>query len=128
MNFYKNLLTLMLINYQNWKENNSIQSRTELVSHDLREVCCKIQTFSCQPSSSNKSVIFLQSWLTKCINTLKPFWPILGQRKTSLVIFLWKRRTRSVVFLANIISNGLYQAFRNNIVAKKHNWTRSSFS
>ena len=42
------------------------------------------------------------------INTLNLFWPILGQRKNSLV-----------VFLANIISNGLLQAIRNNIVAKK---------
>ena len=28
---------------------------------------------------------------------------ILGQRKTSLVVFLWKRRTSSVVFLAKIL-------------------------
>ena len=52
------------------------------------------------------------------LNTLKHFWFILGKRKTSLVIFIWKRRTSSVVFLANIISNGLYQAIRFNIVAK----------
>ena len=37
------------------------------------------------------------------INTLKLFWPIMGQRKTSLVIFLCKRRTSSVVFLAIIL-------------------------
>ena len=43
------------------------------------------------------------------------FWLILGQRKTSL----WKRRTISVVFLANNFSNGLYKTIRNNIVAKK---------
>ena len=30
-----------------------------------------------------------------------------------------KRRTNSVVFLANIISSGLIYAIRNNIVAKK---------
>ena len=42
----------------------------------------------------------------------------IGPRKTSLVVFLLKRRTSSVVFLANIISNVLYQAIRNNIVAK----------
>ena len=68
-----------------------------------------------------------KSWIIKKIyqrhikdnNTLKLFWPILGQRETSLVIFLWKMRTISVVFLANIIPNGLYQVIRNNIVAKK---------
>ena len=43
------------------------------------------------------------------INTLIVFWLILGQRKTSLVVFLCKRITNSVVFLA----------IRNNIVAKK---------
>ena len=37
------------------------------------------------------------------LNTLKLFWPILGQRKTSLVIFLWKSRTNPVVFLATIL-------------------------
>ena len=31
---------------------------------------------------------------------MKLFWPALGQRKTSLLIFLWKRRTISIVFLA----------------------------
>ena len=31
-------------------------------------------------------------------NNLMVFWPILDQRKTSLVFFLWKRRTSSVVF------------------------------
>ena len=53
------------------------------------------------------------------INTLMLFWPMLGQRKTSLVVFLCKMRTSSVVVLTNIIYNGLYQAIRNNIVAKK---------
>ena len=33
------------------------------------------------------------------INTLMLFWPILGQMKTSLVVFLWKRRTSSVICL-----------------------------
>ena len=32
-----------------------------------------------------------------------------------------KRRTSSVIFLANIIPNDLYYAIRNNIVAKKTN-------
>ena len=46
-----------------------------------------------------------KSWIIKKIyqrhikdnNTLKLFWPILGQRETSLVIVLWKRRTSSVI-------------------------------
>ena len=49
-------------------------------------------------------------WYTSICNkviwyiiNLKHFWPTLGQRKTSLVIFLWKRRTSSVVFLAIIL-------------------------
>ena len=46
------------------------------------------------------------------------FWPILGQRKTSLVIFYEKEREFSCLFDHNIISNGLYQALRNKIVAK----------
>ena len=50
---------------------------------------------------------------------MKLYWPLLGQKKTCLVIFLWKRKTSSDVFLANVISNGLYQAIKNNIVAKK---------
>ena len=50
---------------------------------------------------------------------LLTLWPILYQRKTSLVVFLWKRRTSSVVCSVNIISNGLIQAIRNNIVAIK---------
>ena len=54
------------------------------------------------------------------LNTLKHNWPILGQKKTSLVVFIWKRTTSLVVFFGNdIISNGLYQVIRNNIVAKK---------
>ena len=50
--------------------------------------------------------------------TVMLFWLILGQKKTSLVVFLLKRRTSSVVFLANIISNGLILAIINNIMAK----------
>ena len=46
------------------------------------------------------------------------FWPNMDQRKTSLAFF-YEKRTSSVVFLANIISNGLIYAIRNNIVAKK---------
>ena len=41
--------------------------------------------------------------LNKFINILMLFWPILGQRKTNTVVFLWKRRTSSVVFLATIL-------------------------
>ena len=37
------------------------------------------------------------------INIFKLFWLTLGQRKTSLVIFLWKRRMSSVVFMAKIL-------------------------
>ena len=36
--------------------------------------------------------------MKRCINTLKFFLPILSQRKTSLFIFLEKRRTSSVFF------------------------------
>ena len=36
-------------------------------------------------------------------NTLMLFWPILGKRKTSLVVFVWKRRISSVVFLASTL-------------------------
>ena len=35
--------------------------------------------------------------LVVIINTLMIFWPILGHRKTSLVVFLWKRR--KILFL-----------------------------
>ena len=59
-------------------------------------------------------------YFIRLINTLMLFWPILGQRKTSLVVFLWKRSTSSVVFLStNIISNGIYKAIKNNIGDKK---------
>ena len=37
------------------------------------------------------------------LNTLKHFWLILDQKKISLVVFLWKRRTNSVVYLATIL-------------------------
>ena len=60
-----------------------------------------------------------QTLRSKSFNTMKLFWLILDQRKTTLVIFLWKMRTSSLVFLANIISNALYQTIRNNVVAKK---------
>ena len=36
------------------------------------------------------------------INTFKQNWPILAQRKTSLIVFLWKR-TSLVLFLATIL-------------------------
>ena len=35
-------------------------------------------------------------------NTLNNNWPILGQRKTSLFVFLWKGWTSSVVFFVTI--------------------------
>ena len=53
------------------------------------------------------------------LNNLRHFYPILGQRKSSLVIFLWKMRTSSVVFLTNIISNGLCQALKIILWPKK---------
>ena len=37
------------------------------------------------------------------LNTLMIFWHILGQRKNSLVVFLWKRKTSLIVFLATIL-------------------------
>ena len=56
----------------------------------------------CKIEKDYDSIIFLP-FLT--------LWSFFGtywtKRKTSLVIFLWKRRTSSVVFLANIISSGL---------------------
>ena len=53
------------------------------------------------------------------VNTLMLFWPIISQRKTSLVFFLRKENEFSCLFGHNIISLGLYQAIRNNIVTKK---------
>ena len=53
------------------------------------------------------------------LNTLMLFWLILGQRKSSLVVFLSKRGMSSVVFLTKIISNSLNQVIRNNIIVKK---------
>ena len=57
----------------------------------------------------------------QCFYTLILFWPILGQRKTSLVVFLYKRRTSSVVFFfANFISNGLtYSRLLEIVLGKK---------
>ena len=47
-------------------------------------------------------------WLEVAVNTLKDFWLILGQRKTRLVVFLWKKKNKfSCFFELNIISNGL---------------------
>ena len=51
--------------------------------------------------------------------TLKLFWPILGQRKNSLVIFFMKKENEfSCLFGHNIISISLYQTIRNNIADK----------
>ena len=47
-------------------------------------------------------VVFVLMKLPSLINTLMLFWFILDQRKSSLVVFLWRRRTSSVVFLSNI--------------------------
>ena len=51
-------------------------------------------------------------------NTLKHFWPRLGQRKTSLDIFMKRENKFSYLFGHNIISNGIYQAIRNNFGQK----------
>ena len=50
------------------------------------------------------------------LNTFMLVWSLLGQRKTSLVVFLWKWRTSSVVFLLFLMA---YISHRNIIVAKK---------
>ena len=47
------------------------------------------------------------------------FWSILGQRKTSLFVFYEKGEQVQLFFWSIFFSNGLYQAIRNNIVAKK---------
>ena len=44
-----------------------------------------------------------RGYVPMLFNTLKFFWLIFGQRKTSLVIFLCKRRKSSVVFLSKIL-------------------------
>ena len=49
------------------------------------------------------------------------FWLILDQRKTSLVVFFMKMENEfNCLFGLNIISNGLYQAMRNNISQKEN--------
>ena len=59
---------------------------------------------------------------------MKHNWLILGQSKTILVVFLWKMRTNSVVFLATILFlmalYGHYKQYRD----QKDNWTSSPFS
>ena len=51
---------------------------------------------------------------------MKHYRPIFGQRKTSLVVFFMKKKNEfSCLFGPNVISNRIYQAIRNNIVAKK---------
>ena len=47
------------------------------------------------------------------------FWLTLGQRKSSLVVFLWKRRTSSVVFLATILFLMSWYRLLETIFAKK---------
>ena len=68
------------------------------------------------------SFIYIKTYIKSCFiqfNTLMLFWPILGQRKISLVIFLWKRRTSSVVFLATILFLIAYIKPLEIILAKK---------
>ena len=52
-------------------------------------------------------------------NNLMLFWLILGQRKTSLFVFLWKRRMSSVAFLATILFLLAYIRPLEIILAKK---------
>ena len=52
------------------------------------------------------------------INTLIIFWPILGQIKTIFVVFLWKMRTNSVVFLPILFLMALHRPLEI-ILAKK---------
>ena len=73
-------------------------------------VLCSINNFTviilqftdCLGWNINKSVVnlFYEFILVSIINinTLMIFWLILGQKKTSLVIFLWKRRTSLLSF------------------------------
>ena len=62
--------------------------------------------------------IYLFSYGRFCLNTLKLFGPY--QAKGKLVqLYFYEKGERVQLSLANIISNGLIQAMRNNIVAIK---------
>ena len=52
-----------------------------------------------------KYLYYIFYWITFPwpFSTLMLFWLILGQRKISLVAFLWKNRTSSVVFLTTML-------------------------
>ena len=58
-------------------------------------------------------------YILDIINTFMLFWAILGQRKTSLVVFLWKIRTSSVVFSATILFLMAWYRPLEIILAKK---------
>ena len=92
-------------------------------------------------TSKNKVFIFNQSSISELIltpshiylyiahiNTLMLFWPILGQRKTSLVVFLWKMRSSLVVFLATILFLIAYITPLEIILWPKWQWQLNSFS
>ena len=51
--------------------------------------------------TSSTAIYF--SLINPTLNTLNILWPILGQRKSSLVVFLWKRRMSSVFFFNQYI-------------------------
>ena len=74
-----------------------------------------VMTFHCFIVTKSVLPVFFCLFL----NTLMLFWPILSQRKTSLVVFLWIRRTNSVVFLVIIgqLEIILYMHVNGGIVA-----------
>ena len=71
---------------------------------------------------NNFRIIFSEKYFfadINFINTLKVFWPIFGQRKTSILIFFEKIEGVQLFFFGhNIIFNDVYQAIRHNIGQK----------
>ena len=70
------------------------------------------------------SLCYIMIWIKVInfyiINTLKPFWSILGQRKASLVIFFMKKENEfSCFFLATILDLMAYIRPLEIILAKK---------
>ena len=95
-------------------------------THYFIMVLCLFQKFGISHCCNWLSVCSDICTHPKLLNTLKHNWPILDQRKTSLVVFLWKRRTCSVVFLATILFQIIIWKYYYG--QKKNNWTRSPFS
>ena len=79
----------------------------------------KINNISSCSSITGARLYHCKQIYQNIFDTLKHFWSILGQRKTSLVIFLWRRRTSSVVFVATILFLMAYIRPLEIIVAKK---------